>query len=70
MTDFERDLELVEYQIASENYDWFDFRCQVAKELYVVTVRQYPDAVSGAKGAIQLADILIEELKTIANGAK
>ena len=64
----EKDLERIEMQMTSERFDWFAFRCEVAKELYVSALSDADLHTSErqiAKGCIQLADALIEELKMI-----
>lgn len=64
----EKDLERIEMQMASERFDWFAFRCEVAKEIYANALSDADLHTSErqiAKGCIQLADALIEELKMI-----
>lgn len=62
----EKDLERIEMQMASERFDWFAFRCEAAKELFVegLSVMRGSDR-DIARESIRQADLLIEELKKI-----
>ena len=65
MNELEKDLEKIENQIASEKFDWFAFRCETARLIFVKGIDKAEDVDGFARSSTILADILIEELKKI-----
>lgn len=65
------ELEKIERQQAVERFDWFAFRCEVAKQCvpalieYYKGMKRFPDPSGVCSMAICYADELIEKLKEI-----